>query len=228
MEKMDPSSTSSIADPEKKTEIFEKEIRDPTTRDSRFTEGEDVIEKAGADSTDDEKGPKVVEKPLQDAQPPPPNMSKIQMFKAYRAAKKRAAAADKDKKKEGGAVKNFLRILTFGKRLDYFLMGMCCITAIGSGVAMPLMFVVFGRLVGNFTGYFTPGSSVSEDQFHHQIVQNTLYMVYIGSARFALSFISLVSTCDTRMTGLTWIVLRSYVWYSHLCQSSACLHASTL
>jgi ATP-binding cassette subfamily B (MDR/TAP) protein 1 len=60
-------------------------------------------------------------------------------------------------------------------------------------IAMPLMFVVFGRLVGNFAGYFTPGSSVTQAAFKHQVVQNTLYMVYIGIARFALSFISLVS-----------------------------------
>jgi ATP-binding cassette subfamily B (MDR/TAP) protein 1 len=52
-------------------------------------------------------------------------------------------------------------------------MSLCLVTAIGSGIAMPLMFVVFGRLVGSFTGYFTPGSSVTEGQFMHQVRLNT-------------------------------------------------------
>ena len=52
-------------------------------------------------------------------------------------------------------------------------MGMCLMTAIGTGVAMPLMFVVFGKLVNNFTGYFTPGSGVTEGEFMSQVRHNT-------------------------------------------------------
>lgn len=96
-------------------------------------------------------------------------------------------------------------------------MTLCFLCAIGSGAAMPLMFVVFGRLVGNFTGYFTADSGVTYRQFMDRVIQNTsvdsldpllpmnfpmtktnsLYMVYIGIARFGLSYISLVSTLDT-------------------------------
>jgi ATP-binding cassette subfamily B (MDR/TAP) protein 1 len=95
-------------------------------------------------------------------------------------------------------------------------MGLCFFAAIGSGAAMPLMFVVFGRLVGNFTGYFTPNSGITHDMFMKRVTTNTyvgnrsehqdsdstdavlitnlysLYMVYIGIARFGLSYISLV------------------------------------
>lgn len=53
------------------------------------------------------------------------------------------------------------------------MQGLCVFTAIGSGIAMPLMFVVFGRLVGHFTGFFTPGSTTTEAEFLHQVVQNT-------------------------------------------------------
>jgi ATP-binding cassette, subfamily B (MDR/TAP), member 1 len=53
------------------------------------------------------------------------------------------------------------------------MQGLCVFTAIGSGIAMPLMFVVFGRLVGHFTGYFTPGSETTQEVFMHQVVQNT-------------------------------------------------------
>jgi hypothetical protein len=53
------------------------------------------------------------------------------------------------------------------------MMTLCLFTAIGAGIAMPLMFVVFGRLVGNFAGYFTPGTTVTEAEFMHQVRQNT-------------------------------------------------------
>ena len=68
---------------------------------------------------------------------------------------------------------DFQRILAFGDKWDYLMMTLCLITAIGAGIAMPLMFVVFGRLVGNFAGYFTPGTTVTEAQFMHQVRQNT-------------------------------------------------------
>ena len=53
------------------------------------------------------------------------------------------------------------------------MLAACITTAIGAGIAMPLMFVVFGRLVGNFANYFTPGSGVTRAQFMHQVRQNT-------------------------------------------------------
>jgi ATP-binding cassette subfamily B (MDR/TAP) protein 1 len=60
------------------------------------------------------------------------------------------------------------------------MMGLCLMTAIGSGAAMPLMFVVFGKLVGNFTGYFTPGSGITKAQFMHQVEQNT-YVLHLAN-----------------------------------------------
>lgn len=75
----------------------------------------------------------------------------------------------------------------------------CVLTAIGSGIAMPLMFVVFGRLVGSFTGYFSPNSTVTEAQFMHGVSRNATYMVIIGAARFGMSYISMFTV---RMSGL--------------------------
>jgi hypothetical protein len=65
------------------------------------------------------------------------------------------------------------RILRLGDKLDSTLMAICAVCAIGAGVAMPMMFLVFGRLVGDFTGYFTPGTSVTKEQFKRAINQNT-------------------------------------------------------
>jgi hypothetical protein len=38
---------------------------------------------------------------------------------------------------------------------------------------MPLMFVVLGQLVGNFTGYFTPGSGVTKQEFQKSLNTQT-------------------------------------------------------
>jgi hypothetical protein len=42
------------------------------------------------------------------------------------------------------------------------MMAICSLCAIGAGIAMPLMFLVFGRLVGDFTGFFTPQSPAAK------------------------------------------------------------------
>lgn len=52
------------------------------------------------------------------------------------------------------------------------MMALCLLTAMGSAAAMPLMFLVFGNLVGHFTGYFTPGSGITKQQFMHQVEHN--------------------------------------------------------
>jgi ATP-binding cassette, subfamily B (MDR/TAP), member 1 len=61
----------------------------------------------------------------------------------------------------------------FGDGWDYFMIGLCTLTAIGSGAAMPLMFLVFGNLVGSFTGYFMPNTTITKQQFMAQVTKNT-------------------------------------------------------
>jgi ATP-binding cassette subfamily B (MDR/TAP) protein 1 len=61
------------------------------------------------------------------------------------------------------------------------MMTLCLFTAMGSGAAMPLMFLIFGKLVGNFTGYFTPGSGITKHQFLGQVERNAYVELTIGS-----------------------------------------------
>lgn len=75
---------------------------------------------------------------------------------------------------------------------------------------LPLMNIVFGNLVGEFNGYFTPGSSTTEAEFKSSINQLrsvseagkmwsyinhhfSLYIVYLFIAKFCLTYISMVS-----------------------------------
>lgn len=54
------------------------------------------------------------------------------------------------------------------------------------------MFVVLGNLVGNFTGYFTPNSGVTRQQFDKALNSQALLIVYIFIGRLCLSYISMV------------------------------------
>jgi len=80
--------------------------------------------------------------------------------------------------------KNFQRVLKFGDSFDWVMIGICFFSALASGIAMPLMFLVFGKMVGDFTAYFNTtapiviGSFVfkpdviTKDQFKSKVNQN--------------------------------------------------------
>ncbi|KAK5102812.1 hypothetical protein LTS08_003613 [Lithohypha guttulata] len=94
---------------------------------------------------------------------------------------------------------NYRRILAFGTRIEHagILVAIACAAA--SGVAFPLMNIVFGNLTADFTEYFLPGNNVTEQQFKHQVSQATLYIVYLFIGKFFLSYVSLFCF---RTTGL--------------------------
>ncbi|EDU48011.1 leptomycin B resistance protein pmd1 [Pyrenophora tritici-repentis Pt-1C-BFP] len=64
----------------------------------------------------------------------------------------------KSKKSPQAGLKNYFRVFSYGTAFDFVLIALCSITSIGSGVAFPLMNVVF---VGSFTTYFIPGTTVT-------------------------------------------------------------------
>ncbi|KAF1850722.1 P-loop containing nucleoside triphosphate hydrolase protein [Cucurbitaria berberidis CBS 394.84] len=105
----------------------------------------------------------------------------------------------KTKEVPQAGLKNYFRVLSYGTKFDFFLMGLCCLTSIGSGIAMPLMNIVFGQLVGNFTGYFLPGNTVTKHEFQAEINRLALFIVYLFIAKFVMSYISLLTV---RISGL--------------------------
>ena len=103
--------------------------------------------------------------------------------------------ADKDKKAPVG---NYWRILSTGTRRDHLVLSAALTAALASGVALPLSNIIFGRLIGNFTEYFVPGTSVTEQEFKHSISKNALFFVYLFIAKFVLTYISAVSIGSLR------------------------------
>jgi len=94
---------------------------------------------------------------------------------------------------------NFWRVLSYGTTLDRCLMTVGVITSGGGGVALPLMNIVFGQLVGDFNNYFIPGTSTTKDQFLASVNRNALYIFYLFLGKFILSYISIYCF---RMSGI--------------------------
>ncbi|KAK3906663.1 P-loop containing nucleoside triphosphate hydrolase protein [Staphylotrichum tortipilum] len=87
------------------------------------------------------------------------------------------------------AAADYFRVFTYANKWDFVLMAAAALASIGAGTTMPLMNIVFGRLVGNFNNYFTP-SAQSIDEFKAQINRMALYMFALFIARFGLNYIN--------------------------------------
>ncbi|GKT68327.1 ATP-binding cassette sub-family B member 5 [Colletotrichum tofieldiae] len=96
-------------------------------------------------------------------------------------------------------VRNFFKIMSYGTLLDKFIIVGSCIGAIGAGLTMPVMNIVFGQLVGTFTGFFMQGTSETQDEFVHAVNQGVLYIVYLFIARLIFTYLS---NLGFRMTSL--------------------------
>jgi ATP-binding cassette subfamily B (MDR/TAP) protein 1 len=93
----------------------------------------------------------------------------------------------------------FVRILNYATWFDRFLMTVAAVCSAGAGAALPIMTIVFGKLVGSFTGYFTVGSGVTEKEFRDGVDRNALYLFLLFIGKFILGY---VSTYGFRMSGI--------------------------
>ncbi|KAK9383188.1 P-loop containing nucleoside triphosphate hydrolase protein [Kockiozyma suomiensis] len=89
---------------------------------------------------------------------------------------------------------SYLKLFRYATPLDIFLLVVAHLCAIAAGAALPLMSIVMGSLTKTFTDYFSYNGSPTE--FSHAISKNTLYLVYIGIATFALIAIETAINID--------------------------------
>ncbi|KAJ5261435.1 hypothetical protein N7478_012030 [Penicillium angulare] len=76
-----------------------------------------------------------------------------------------AKKESEDANEQSASLKNYFRVLSYTTNADRMVLVVALISAIGSGVPLPIMNIVLGGLVGHFSDYFTPGSSTTEAQF---------------------------------------------------------------
>ncbi|CAK7267703.1 hypothetical protein SEPCBS119000_002686 [Sporothrix epigloea] len=84
------------------------------------------------------------------------------------------------------AMKDFLRIFSYAEKLDWLLMAVGLLSSLGAGVTLPLMNVVFGRLVGHFSAF--PSGGTDAATFQHNLDRQSLYIFILFLARFFLNY----------------------------------------
>ena len=106
---------------------------------------------------------------------------------------------EKPVKEKGPPISNYWRILSYGRPRDHAILIIATCAAAASGVALPLMNIVFGNLVTDFNGYFIPDSGVTERTFKAAVSRNTLFFVYLFIGKFTLTYIGMLAY---RISGL--------------------------
>ncbi|KAI2615648.1 P-loop containing nucleoside triphosphate hydrolase protein [Hypoxylon sp. NC1633] len=86
--------------------------------------------------------------------------------------------------------RDYIRVFKYAKFWDIILMVAALLAAMGSGITLPLMNVVFGALVGDFSGYFLPQPTTSEAEFRVSLNRNALYIFILFLGRFVLTYVN--------------------------------------
>ncbi|KAF6830772.1 ABC transporter [Colletotrichum musicola] len=88
------------------------------------------------------------------------------------------------------ALRNFIRILSYGTWYDKLIIALSVLGAIGAGLTLPIMNIVFGQLVGTFTGFFKQGTQETQEEFTKAVNQGVLYIVYLFIGRLLMTYFS--------------------------------------
>lgn len=85
---------------------------------------------------------------------------------------------------------DYLRVFSYATKWDFFIYTVASIASIGAGITMPLMNIIFGQLVDQFTDYFKDVSSMSEGDFQGILDKQALYIMALFLARWGLNTIN--------------------------------------
>ncbi|BDD61530.1 hypothetical protein MAP00_006571 [Monascus purpureus] len=61
-----------------------------------------------------------------------------------------------------GFLKNYMRIFSYTDRVGWLLNGLALVGAIGAGCALPIMDLLFGKVITNFNNLATGGHDAAE------------------------------------------------------------------
>ncbi|KAK3401641.1 P-loop containing nucleoside triphosphate hydrolase protein [Sordaria brevicollis] len=92
------------------------------------------------------------------------------------------------------AARDFARIFSFSTWLDKLLISAAVVTSIGAGITMPVMNMIFGKMVGSFTGYYGADPSTTYELFKKAISTCALYLVGLFFIRLVLDYVAYAST----------------------------------
>ncbi|WAO86381.1 Hypothetical protein NCS54_00365300 [Fusarium falciforme] len=95
--------------------------------------------------------------------------------------------------------KDYFRVFSYANNWDLIVYASGVVAAIGCGVTTPMMFVMFGSFVGEFTSFTNGDISEGLDGFRDSLDKLCLYVFALFIARFGLSAIHRFAF---RMTGI--------------------------
>ncbi|KAI0447319.1 P-loop containing nucleoside triphosphate hydrolase protein [Xylaria telfairii] len=86
--------------------------------------------------------------------------------------------------------KDYIRVFGYARGWDLPLLVVAAVAAAGSGVTLPLVNIIFGRLVNQFNGYFLNPPTLTRDEFQGNLDRNALYLFLLFLGRFTLAYIN--------------------------------------
>ncbi|KAK1990967.1 ABC transporter [Colletotrichum falcatum] len=85
---------------------------------------------------------------------------------------------------------DYLRVFTYATKWDFCVYVVASVASVAAGVTLPLMNIIFGQLVGQFTSYFSDNATVSRDQFDRILNRQALYIMALFVGRWALNAVN--------------------------------------
>ncbi|KAF7939509.1 hypothetical protein EAE99_001314 [Botrytis elliptica] len=90
------------------------------------------------------------------------------------------------------ALSHFRRIFYYTNSDDKLLLLAAGGASVFTGITLPLMNVVFGSLVGDFSGFYNPNSDETKEVFTEAVNQNVIYMLYLFLGRLLLDYVAVL------------------------------------
>ncbi|PQE28500.1 ABC transporter protein [Rutstroemia sp. NJR-2017a WRK4] len=90
------------------------------------------------------------------------------------------------------AISHFTRIFSYTGRNDRLMLLAAAVASILTGITLPLMNVVFGELVGEFSAFYNPDSGETKEAFIHAINRNVIYMLCLFVVRLFLDYVAVL------------------------------------
>ncbi|KAH7010961.1 ABC transporter [Macrophomina phaseolina] len=101
-----------------------------------------------------------------------------------------APKSDSSRPERTPTFSDYLRIFTYATKWDFCIYAIASLASVGAGVMMPLMNVIFGQLVGQFTDYFKDPAAMSRGDLERILNQQALYIMALFLGRWGLNAIN--------------------------------------
>ncbi|KAF0330133.1 ABC transporter [Colletotrichum asianum] len=88
------------------------------------------------------------------------------------------------------AFADYIRVFTYASRWDFIVYVIAAVASLGAGVTLPLMNILFGQLVGQFTEFFQPNSTLTTSDFEHLLNRQALLIMALFLGRWLLNSIN--------------------------------------